>query len=252
MSKNFELMQNLGVGPQSNSRPNVETRMRIGGERIDIPKTPPRLDRGSYEQSLKLVQRVFITRTQVPSRVVVFSGINSGDGCSTICLAAAKALAANVDGSVCVIDANLRSPSMAASFGLPDHPGLTDALRGEGPIRMFAERSTPANLWLLSSGFPSEGAFSLVDPDRVKTRFAELRKEFDYLLIDTSPLTDCSDAITLGQLADGLVLILEANVTRREAALDVTKNLRAAQVRVLGAVFNKRTFPIPDSVYHRV
>ena len=47
-------------------------------------------------------------------------------------------------------------------------------------------------------------------------------------------------------------MVLEANSTRREAALRVAEGLRAKQVRVLGAVLNKRTFPIPDSLYHRL
>jgi Mrp family chromosome partitioning ATPase len=46
------------------------------------------------------------------------------------------------------------------------------------------------------------------------------------------------DATALGRLADGLVLVLEANSTRKEAALSVIENLRAAQIQVLAAVLN--------------
>jgi Mrp family chromosome partitioning ATPase len=86
----------------------------------------------------------------------------------------------------------------------------------------------------------------------MKTRIDELRGEFDYVLIDSPPLNIYADGVTLGKLADGLVLVLEANSTRREAAARVAENLRAAQVRVVGAVLNKRTFPIPESLYHRL
>jgi len=47
-------------------------------------------------------------------------------------------------------------------------------------------------------------------------------------------------------------LVLEANVTRREVALQVADRLRGMKIKVLGAVLNKRTFPIPESVYHRI
>jgi Mrp family chromosome partitioning ATPase len=47
-------------------------------------------------------------------------------------------------------------------------------------------------------------------------------------------------------------LVLEANSTRREAALQVAENLRAANIRILGAVLNKRTFPIPETLYNRL
>jgi succinoglycan biosynthesis transport protein ExoP len=58
--------------------------------------------------------------------------------------------------------------------------------------------------------------------------------------------------VGLGQLTDGLVLVLEANSTRREAALRITENLNAAHVQILGAVLNKRTFPIPGPLYSRL
>jgi Mrp family chromosome partitioning ATPase len=53
-------------------------------------------------------------------------------------------------------------------------------------------------------------------------------------------------------MTDGLVFVLEANSTRREAAIQVMESLRAGQVPVLGAVLNKRTYPIPESLYHRL
>ena len=71
-------------------------------------------------------------------------------------------------------------------------------------------------------------------------------------MIDSPPLSTYSDGIVLGQLSDGVVMVLEANSTRREAALRVAEGLRARQIKVLGAVLNKRTFPIPEGLYHRL
>jgi Mrp family chromosome partitioning ATPase len=65
-------------------------------------------------------------------------------------------------------------------------------------------------------------------------------------------LTQYSDAVAIGQRTDGLVLVLEANLTRREAASAITKNLRAADIPILAAVLNKRTFPIPEQIYKRI
>ena len=72
------------------------------------------------------------------------------------------------------------------------------------------------------------------------------------MLIDAPPLTRYSDAIGFGQLTDGFILVVEANATRREAALQVAENLRAANVRILGAVLNQRTFPIPETLYNKL
>lgn len=252
MSRNFELMHHIGADAEI--KPKVRTRVQVWGPEGNGHKSGelPPLDEVAREESLKLVQRVFMLQTQGAPRVVVFAGIARGNGCSRVCSAAARTLADNVTGSVCLVDANLRSPSLAESFRIPNHHGLTDALREEEPIQTFGEQLGPENLWLISSGSSSEECSSLLNSNRVKTRFAELRAEFDYVLVDAPPLTHYTDAVTLGRLSDGLVLILEANATRREAALAVTENLRALQIRILGAVLNKRTFPIPDSLYRRV
>jgi len=80
----------------------------------------------------------------------------------------------------------------------------------------------------------------------------ELRSEFDYVLVDVPPIIQYADATLLGQLADGIVLILEANSTRRETMRKAKESLEAASLRLLGAVLNKRTFPIPEFLYRKL
>jgi receptor protein-tyrosine kinase len=80
----------------------------------------------------------------------------------------------------------------------------------------------------------------------MRDRFAELRKEFDFLIIDAPPLSRYADAIALGRLSDGIVLILEAGSTRRDAALAAVEHVRSSRIQVLGAVLNKETFHVPE------
>jgi Mrp family chromosome partitioning ATPase len=80
----------------------------------------------------------------------------------------------------------------------------------------------------------------------------ELRAEFDYVLIDTPAISSSNDATVLGAATDGLVVVLKANSSRRESARGAMQDLRAAKVRVLGAVLNQRTFPIPQSIYDKL
>ena len=56
----------------------------------------------------------------------------------------------------------------------------------------------------------------------------------------------------LGNLCDGMVLVLEANSTRRVAAQKVKEKLHAANARLLGVVLSGRTFPIPEAVYRKL
>jgi Mrp family chromosome partitioning ATPase len=209
-------------------------------------------DRVAQEECLKLVQRIFLGPTASVCRVVVFAGVDRGDGCSRICLEAARILAANSSGSICLVDANFRNPSLSSFTGVPDDKGLADSLSREGGIRSFAKQLTPSNLWLLSAGDLAPESAGLLNSEALKMRVQELRAEFDCVLIDAPALNLYSDAIALGRTADGVVVVLQADATRRESALKGLQSLRDAQIQILGAVLNRRTFPIPEFVYRRL
>lgn len=75
----------------------------------------------------------------------------------------------------------------------------------------------------------------------MRARFVELRAEFHFVIVDAPPLSRYADAIALGQLSDGMVLILEAGSTRQDAAITAVRSVRSSRVQVLGAVLNKET-----------
>ena len=133
-----------------------------------------------------------------------------------------------------------------------NYHGLTDALQEQDSIRSFVKPLCNERLWLLSSGPLTADSPSLLGSERMRERSAELRKEFNFVIVDAPPVTRYSDAIALGKLSDGVVLVLEAGATRREAARMAVRNLRFSRVQVLGVVLNKRTFPIPRSIYNRL
>jgi Mrp family chromosome partitioning ATPase len=130
-------------------------------------------------------------------------------------------------------------------LGMTNHHGLTDSLLEEGSIQSFIEPIWSGSLWLLSSGSLGANSPSLLTSERMRERFAELRKTFDFLVVDAPPLSRYADAIALGQLSDGMVLILEAGSTRRNTTLAVAKKVRSSRIQVLGAVLNKGTLPVP-------
>lgn len=224
---------------------------KVGANLVAPKRANPSLAHVASQEASRLVQTVFHSKGQ-KRRAVVFAAISSGSGCSWISARIAEALARSVSGTVCLGEANFRTPSVAEVFGVPNHHGLADALRQVRPIRHFVKPLKPPNLSLLSCGSAPEAAINLLTSERMREVVDELLAEFDYVLIDAPPLGGYADTFSVGQLGDGLVLVLEANATRREAAVRVTERLREMGVNILGAVLNKRTFPIPDSLYQRL
>jgi len=79
-----------------------------------------------------------------------------------------------------------------------------------------------------------------------------LRREFGYLVIHAPALSLGEEAVLMGQLSEGLVLVLEANVTRRIAAIRARAMLETMGVPLLGTILDQRTFPVPESIYRRI
>jgi protein-tyrosine kinase len=270
MSRNFELLQNLGkesdlfdTTPVATVGQKIPIPMQVSGPSITVSEPSVRVKEVTREPHLhlepkereelgKLTQRVFLQQGVDAPRVVVFAASESGNGCSSICACAAELLAGQVTGTVCLVDANLRKPGLHQQFGVENHDGLADALQGTEPILNFAHTISLSNLWLISCGSSTEAALPLLNTDRMRHRISELRSRADYVLIDASALNESSEATSLAAAADGLVLVLKANSSRREKLRQEVHDLQAAHVRVLGAVLNQRTFPIPEAIYNRL
>lgn len=204
------------------------------------------------EETAKLVQSVFLLPGSEAPRTVVFSGVEHGDGCTSVCAWTAEMIVAMGKGTLCVVDANLRAPALHNYFGLDNRKGFSDSLVEAGPIRSFAQQVCKGKLWVLTGGTPNADPARVLNSCALGARIAELRSEFDYVLIDSPPANQYGDAVTLAKHSDGALLILHSNSTRREAARKSKELFEAAGTRLLGAVLNKRTYPIPQTLYEKL
>ena len=203
-------------------------------------------------EEIKLVQRVFPGTDEGSPRTVLFARLDGEAGCAPTCARVAEMLAARAEGPVCVVDANFHAPSLHQYFGVENVNGLAEATVESGPIQNFAQQIPEPDLWLMPSG---KAAAQLRFPsmaDGLRVRMEELRNTFRYVVIHSGPLRLETSAMLLSRWTDGVVLVLEANATPRDAARRVKEILEAANVSVLGVILNNRTFPIPEAIYRRL
>lgn len=247
MGKNIDLIQEMERHQAFRSNPRSDRVFPVSREKAD--RDDCRLD---HELTRRLVQQIFPRHTPGCPRVVVFAGIDHGNGCSQVAISASEILSENGPGAVCLVEANFRSPALAGMLRSPNYHGMTDALLREGPVRSFMNPVCDDRFWLLTCGPAATDSLNLLTSQRMGARFAELREEFDFVIVDAPPLTRYADAVALSQLSDGIVLVLEAESTRRTVALAAAENLRSSGITILGAVLNKRTYPIPEKIYRRL
>jgi len=203
-----------------------------------------------YREEVKLVQRIFPLNAQGAPQLVLFSSLESGGDACSICARSCEILAARADGPVCVVDADFRSPFLHRYFGVENRRGFSDAICESGPAQDFTLHIAKSNLWVMPSG---SAAVQLILPqasEGVSSRMMELRTLFKYVVINSLLYLDQVPALP-SFAADGIVLVVEANSTRRETVREVMEELQIVGTRVLGLVLNNRTFPIPDAVYHK-
>jgi protein-tyrosine kinase len=251
VSRNFELLDQAGRLQQMLEAP-VEAPAPQSMPATDQGPSTPALDVAGTEREeiAKLVLNLFLLPGAHGPRQVAFTGMEAGTGCSWICARVGEVLASQTNGSVCVVDCNLRSPGLHQQFAISNHFGLSDALLQSNPVHQYARQLSRKNLWLLSCGSTIENWQEQVSSESLRLRLAELRSQFDYVLLDVAPVNSCNDCIVLGKSSDGVVLVLKANSTRRETAQRALKELKAAHIPILGAVLNQRTFPIPNTIYN--
>ena len=248
MSRNFEVLQRAS----REDRQRREAVPRPYVERTYEMRPVPDAHILSREKLMKLVQTVFFRPGRKSRRVVVFAGAVAGTGCSSICVGVAEALAAQVEEPVCLVDSNLRLPSLHLCLGVENRAGLSEALTDGGPIRKYVQKLPTSNLWFLPSGRCSAPTASVTSSSKLASRILELRQEFRFALMDSPPVNIYSDALPLVQAADGVILVVAANSTRKEAAYKAKACFEDAGAEVLGVVLNNRTYPIPQAIYERL
>jgi capsular exopolysaccharide synthesis family protein len=261
VSKNYELLQQVEKEKERQlfrSEGSSESKTQTQAESQSVQSLSKgsgrrlRLHPREKEESVRLVQQLFLSSKEDGLKSVMFVAVESGDGSTTVCSRAGEALASQSEGSICLVDTNFRNPALHKAFGLENRQGLADAIAQSGPIRNFALQVAGSNLWVLPAGNTAESKERLVNSEGMRARIAELMKMFDFVLLDSPAVSVYGDALTIGALVSGAVLVLQSDSTRRQAALSAKEAMESAGIRLLGAVLNKRTYPIPQALYDRL
>ena len=175
-------------------------------------------------------------------RVIMITSSAHGEGKSTTVSNLGIALA-EINQRVLLIDADMRKPHLHDIFDLPNTWGLSDLLREKSslndcPVEALARKSHIEGLSVLPSGPGTVSITNLLYSSRMSELIDRARIEFDVVIIDTPPMSYLSDARVLGQLADGVILVIRAAKTTRDEARAAKERLVDDGIRVLGTILN--------------
>jgi capsular exopolysaccharide synthesis family protein len=138
---------------------------------------------------------------------------------------------------VLLIDADLRRPGVHTLFELPLTPGLSNALLEE-EAELPARATAVAGLSVLAAGDPPPNPGEFVASPRLVRLLDRARPSFDYVLIDSPPVSLVADAAVLAPAVDGVLLVVSAGRTKRDLARRAKDQLERVGARLLGVVLN--------------
>jgi len=188
-----------------------------------------------------------------PARAVVVTSCHRGEGVTTAAVSLAAALGMAGRWQLVLCDANSEAPGLASAIGQQEEPGLTDVVAGESDLKRALRNTVIPGLKVLTAGsrkmLLSEMIESPFQDVPFKRLLDALRQDYAFVIFDAPAVLDCSATLNLAAMADGTILVLEAEREPYEVARMATDLLKSARAKVLGAVLNKRQFHIPGFLY---
>ena len=160
-----------------------------------------------------------------------------GDGKSMVCANLAVALG-QLHLETLLVDGDLRRPTLSRIFRLDEKEGLTDLLEDQRPVAPLLVPSSIKNLFLLPRGLSTTNPANLLGRHRMSEVFREACETVNCVIIDTPPMSVCSDAILMGVHADAAIMVVSPHSWDGDVELRYKNQLEENNIPVIGAVLN--------------
>jgi chain length determinant protein tyrosine kinase EpsG len=171
-------------------------------------------------------------------RALALLGMKDGDGCS-FHAANLAVVFSQLGERTLLIDANLRTPRQHEIFKLGHRPGLSELLAGRADERVITRIDSFVDLSVVTAGAPPPNPMELLTRNTLRQCLDEFAADYDVILIDTPPASQCADSQTVAIHAGGALLVARENRTGLADLERVKGALDQARAEIVGAVLNR-------------
>lgn len=223
-------------------------------ERFELPAqeetpvliVPPHSFAG--EQFRKLKAQIFHRLSNPPHSILVTS-TTPGEGKTMVAVNLALAISKEIHRKAVLIDADLRKPSIHLDKS-EDRKGLSNYLSDGVPLSEVLRKSEIENLQIITAGPPAPKAAELIGSKRMGEFMKSLKEIGDstYMIIDSPPVFSTTEPVLLSKMVDGVIFVVMAGRTPKEAISRATKSLD--REKIIGVVFNQTELK-PSSYYSK-
>jgi capsular exopolysaccharide synthesis family protein len=174
-----------------------------------------------------------------PPRIIAVTSAIPGEGKTTTAINLAAALA-EAGARVCLVEADLRRPSIAKVLGLVGDVGFTTVVIGKAPVETVLQNAG-RNLAVLTSGPIPPNPSELLISQHARQVITELSRNVDFTIIDTPPLLPVTDGAEVASMADATLLVHRAGKTTRDQAARSIQALDKVGRHPVGVILNMIT-----------
>jgi capsular exopolysaccharide synthesis family protein len=193
---------------------------------------------------------LLLTSLGAPPKVILVTSALPQEGKTTTSINTAIVLAQKGT-RVLLVDADLRRPSIHKTLGMGPRTGLSNVLTGNATLQQAILRSPLLpGLSILCAGTPPPNPAELVASNEMKAVLAELREQYDHIVIDTPPTLSVTDAVVMSPRADAVVLVIRSGQTTKQALRRSRDILMQVNARVAGVLLNAVDLDSPDYYYY--
>jgi capsular exopolysaccharide synthesis family protein len=203
-----------------------------------IPELPVRdTPRLPIAQAYQMLQaNLKFLSSDKPVSVIAVSSSVSGEGKTTVSANLATAIA-QLGRKVLLVDADMHHPLQHHVWNLANVAGLSDVIVGQAEFNTAVKQAMP-NLDILTSGATPPNPLALLDSKRMAALIEHFSANYDFVIFDAPPIALGADALTLGKITDGILLVARPGVVNSSSATAAKDSLLRSGQNVLGLVVN--------------
>lgn len=170
---------------------------------------------------------------------ILFTSASKGEGKTITAVNTATALAQQVGVKVLIIDCDLRRPQLHSTFKISSKPGLTNYLNEECSMEAIIQHTKIEDLDAVCYGIVPPNPSELLSSEAMENFIADAEKLYDYIILDTPPISVVVDAIPLVKLSDGVVVVVRDNATTYPELQRTLDIISRSGGKTLGVIVNR-------------
>jgi capsular exopolysaccharide synthesis family protein len=233
----------------------AQRQRKTGGNNVDVIMYRDLACSEEVEMSQEMLSLYKVIEATLPdtnNRVLQFIGSSPDEGTSTIVREFARIAAERIGHSVLLMDADRYQGTLSRFYSVASQCSWIDVLQESGEMSRAIHRVSDSELFVSPACNSKVATPELFNSPRFEGFWENLKMQFDLVLIDSPPLTVSPDALALASKVDGIVLVVEAEKTKWRTARHVKERIERVGGNILGIVFNKRRYYIPQSIYRHL